>query len=215
MSPVEPSNTVRASDASQTAGRSILSNARRRRNEGMDLAGQTCTELVLVAVACTSVLSGCGNLSPAETGHAPDSAPQVEQPIDLSQYAGEKKCSVLSKEALTTVGIGGSATVNDFGICMWDGGSVGLAMNPKKGLSSTYELRAKGKFGEFKPGSIKSYPIVATSGSRSKQTFCTVHVGVSNTASFAVSVGDIGSFEDACNAGKDLAASAIDKLKAS
>lgn len=168
----------------------------------------------LVVAACMSLLSGCGNSAPAETAPTTDSAPRVEQPVDLTQYAGEKKCSLLPKEALSKIGVGGSVTVNDFGICMWDGGTVGLSVNPRNGLSRTYELRAKGKFGKFNPGSIKGYPVVATSGSRSKQTFCSVVVGVSDTASFSVSVGDVGSFEDACAAGKDLAAAAIGKLKA-
>lgn len=178
------------------------------------LAGEIRVGRALVVVACMSLLSGCENSSPADTTDAPDSAPRVEQPIDLSRYAGDRKCSLLSKEALSKIGIGGSVIVNDFGICMWDGGSVGLAVDPRNGLNRTYELRAKGKFGKFIPGSIKGYPVVYTSGSRSKQTFCSVVVGVSSTASFSVSVGDVGSFEDACAAGEGLVAAAIGKLKA-
>lgn len=85
-------------------------------------------------------------------------------------------------------------------------------MNQSKGLQSVYDTHRRGLFSQFKPGSIEGYPTVATSPSTGNLPSCSVHVGISDSASFTVAVRDVKDRQKACEAGKELGTSAIDKL---
>lgn len=180
----------------------------------------------LAAVACLGLVAGCGEdpaqnadqeagAQPSATSEAPmqqpQQAPKVDRPLDIAK-AAQDKCSLVPEEALTELGITDAGTENDFGICMWDTGTVSLTLHEDQGLDVVYQRRAEGKFDKFEPGEIAGYPSVTTTPQKSPAAACSVFVGASDTTSFTIAVTNPDGQEDPCDVAEDLSEAVVEKL---
>ncbi|WP_286900971.1 DUF3558 domain-containing protein [Thermocrispum sp.] len=183
--------------------------------------------VAIAAVACLGLLAGCSDEDPPQNddqasgaqpsagpqapAQQPGQAPKVDKPLDIAQ-AARSKCSLMPEEALAELGITDAGTENDFGVCMWDTGTVSLTLHENKGLDAVYQMRADGRFDAFEPGEIAGYPSVTTTPQKSPTAACSVFVGVSDTASFTVAVTDPDGQKDPCDVAEDLSEAVVEKL---
>jgi hypothetical protein len=190
------------------------------------LSWRSSINATLAAVACLGLVAGCGEdpaqnadqeagAQPSATSEAPmqqpQQAPKVDRPLDIAK-AAQDKCSLVPEEALTELGITDAGTENDFGICMWDTGTVSLTLHEDQGLDVVYQRRAEGKFDKFEPGEIAGYPSVTTTPQKSPAAACSVFVGASDTTSFTIAVTNPDGQEDPCDVAEDLSEAVVEKL---